>query len=207
MTTYSFRDIKDKAGNPMFSRGADVSSQAATNVIRGSQTAGDRWCIAVIDEADAYSDVGYASKYAEFRAAWPNRKLFLLMPSSETLISIPIASPQGINYSWNNGYLFVPQQAINDSSAGLFSGPTKVNRDAGVSGNLSDWFTLCGLGVLSAGAKVGLFVDNSGSMSTATVQASYNKFVADVAAAGLSIITIAASGEDWIGPFTEMSGV
>jgi len=207
MTTYSFRDIKDKAGNPMFSRGADVSSQSATNVVLGSQSAGDRWCIAVIDEAvDAASRTTVASTYATFRATWPNRKLFLLIPSDSALTSFPSISPLGADNYGSEGYVFVPQQATNDIASGLFQAATKVNRDAGVTGNRSDWFTLTGMGVLAPGAKVGLFVDNSGSMTTATVQASYNKFIADVAAAGLTIITVTNSSEDWISPFTAMSG-
>jgi hypothetical protein len=44
-------------------------------------------------------------------------------------------------------------------------------------------------------------------MYTATVQASYDKFLADVAAAGLSIITVTNMDEDWITPFISMPGI
>jgi hypothetical protein len=205
MTNY-FGTIKDGAGHLMFGRGSDPSGQYAVQV-SGSQTAGDRWCVAVIDESDnAGTATTIAARYATFRATWPNRKLFLLIPSSTTLTSVPVVTPPGVEYTGSSGYVFVPQQAITDSASSLFQGPTKVNRDGGVVGNLSDWFALTGMGVLSAGAKVGLFVDNSGSMFTSTVQASYNKFIADVAAAGLSIITVTDPNEDWISPFTSMSG-
>jgi len=212
MTDYTFRDIKDLSGGPMFGaantgRSIDTSGQYAT-VSSSSLTPGDRWCIAIIDESnDAGSATTVASRYTTFRATWPNRKLFLLIPSTSTLTSVPVVLPPGTEYTGSSGTIFVPQQAISDIASGLFQGPTKVNRDGGVVGNLSDWFALTGMSVLSAGAKVGLFVDNSGSMFTSTVQASYNKFLADVAAAGLSIITVADPNEDWISPFTAMSGV
>lgn len=201
MPTYSFRDIKDGAGNPMFGRGSDLTGQYATNV-SGSQTAGDRWCIAVIDEVSPSSGT-ITSQYAAFRAAWPQRKLFLLVPNT---LGSPIPQNPGELYIVSGGGIYIPQQAMDERATGLFTGPTQVARDGGNVSLLSDWFTLCGLGVLAPGAKIGLFVDNSGSMTTSTVQASYNKFIADVAAAGLSIITVTNGNEEWTEPFRTMSG-
>jgi len=188
-------------------RGIDTSGQYAAT-IANSTTPGDRWCIAVIDEVST-SNATIATQYAVFRELWPNRKLFLLIPSEGALTGpTPATSPNGEAWSTGPyGALFVPQQAIAERATGLFTGPTQVNRDGGVVGNRSNWFTLCGLGVLPAGAKVGLFVDNSGSMTTSTVQASYDKFLADVAAAGLSIITVTNGNEEWTEPFRYMSGV
>ena len=62
-----------------------------------------------------------------------------------------------------------------------------VNRDDGVIADASDWFTLANLGGYVAGTTVTLWIDDSGSMTEANVSASYDKFVADCAAAGLLI--------------------
>jgi hypothetical protein len=213
--------IFDTAKN-MFTKGADVHTYGAYYNEGGSQTPGDRWCIAVLDETGVdhavlqeYLRANWISLYSTFRTTWPNRKLFLLIPSSAALVPVVYtdSSPGTDFYTLvgpsGNGdsSVFVPKIALDEVASGLFTGPTKVNRDEGVVGNLTDWFSLTGMSVLSPGAKVGLFVDNSGSMTTATVQASYNKFVADVAAAGLSIITVTNANEDWITPFIGMSGV
>ena len=213
MTT--FEDIVDPTGYRIFGRKPDMSgTYAANGVVSGplgpSQSPEDRWCIAVIDVSNEDTPATMASRYATFRATWPNRKLFLLMPSNIAVTATSVSvSPPGLFYTGSTvGYdaaVFVPQQATNDIASGLFQTPIRVNRDAGVTGNRSDWFTLTGMGVLTTGAKVGLFVDGP-LISASTVQASYDKFIADVAAAGLSIITVTDVSENWIGPFTAMSG-
>lgn len=78
-----------------------------------------------------------------------------------------------------------------------------VTRDEGNVTIASDWFTICGLDIYGPGTVpfVGLFVDNSGSMYTSTVQASYDKFVADIATAGLAISVVEDPNENWIEPF------
>ena len=67
---------------------------------------------------------------------------------------------------------------------------------------------MIGADVLPSGAKIALCVDNSGSMTVATVQASVNYFVEQATAAGVTIFapsggttTYNCSGmgvEDWI---------
>ena len=102
---------------------------------------------------------------------------------------------------------------INDTSGnvgqnanGLTFGPVQVNRDNGVAANVSDWYTICGLDNLPEGSKVALFIDNSGSMTTATIQASYNLLLSKLAAKNISIITVENGNEDWITPFlTDLS--
>jgi hypothetical protein len=46
-----------------------------------------------------------------------------------------------------------------------------------------------------------LFVDTSGSMDKRTVKNSYNKFLDDAAAAGLTICAVDNIDENWIRPF------
>jgi hypothetical protein len=203
-----FRNIRDKNGNLMWPnenkydyRG--ITSVEASPVSYASNSPWNRWCIAVLDES-SLDAITISNTYATFRATWPYRKLFLLVPAPS------LTKIQNSPEEWQNpgnGTVIIPPAAVTDRASGLFTGPTRVNRDAGVVGSLSDWFTLTGMSALSAGAKVGLFVDNSGSMYTATVQASYDKFLADVAAAGLSIITVTNMDEDWITPFISMPGV
>lgn len=83
-----------------------------------------------------------------------------------------------------------------------------VTRDEGIVANASDWFNICGLDIYKNGAVpfVGLFIDNSGSMTTSTVQASYDKFLAEIATAGLTISLVQNTDENWILPFlTELA--
>lgn len=97
---------------------------------------------------------------------------------------------------------------INDTSRapgsaanGLTFGPVQVNRDDSNPGNESDWFAICDIDTLPEGSSIALFIDTSGSMTMATVQASYNAFVAKLNAKNITITTVTNSNEDWITPF------
>lgn len=95
---------------------------------------------------------------------------------------------------------------VGQSANGLTFGPVQVNRDNGVAANASDWYTICGLDNLPEGSKIALFIDNSGSMTTATIQASYNLLLSKLAAKNITIITVENGNEDWITPFlTDLS--
>jgi len=95
---------------------------------------------------------------------------------------------------------------VGQSANGLTFGPVQVNRDNGVTANASDWYTICGIDNLPENSKIALFIDNSGSMTTATIQASYNLLVSKLAAKNISIITVENGNEDWITPFlTDLS--
>ena len=81
-----------------------------------------------------------------------------------------------------------------------------VNRDGDSPGTEpSDWFTLCNLATYSSTLStvdfVGVFLDTSGSMTAATVQASLTKFKNDAAAAGLTISAVCNRAENWVTPF------
>ena len=97
---------------------------------------------------------------------------------------------------------------INDTSTvpgtkanGLTFGPVIVNRDDSNPGNESDWYKICNIDDLPEGSSIALFIDGSGSMSQATVQASYEKFVAKLNERNITITTVTNSDEDWITPF------
>ena len=80
-------------------------------------------------------------------------------------------------------------------------GPVRVNRDGGNTASVSDWYTICNLDKVPDGSKVALFIDNSGSMTTSTVQASYDLLVSKLNARGITFITVENSSEDWISSF------
>ena len=80
-------------------------------------------------------------------------------------------------------------------------GPMHVTRDNGNTSAITDWFHLCGLESAPAGSVVGLFIDRSGSMTQATVQASYSYFYQRCAAAGIIVNEVQNTVEDWITPF------
>jgi hypothetical protein len=84
---------------------------------------------------------------------------------------------------------------------GKIHGPIRVNRDGGNTASISDWFELCNLDSLPEGSKIALFVDNSGSMRTSTVQASYNLFLEKINSRNMEIIVVTNDREDWINPF------
>ena len=80
-------------------------------------------------------------------------------------------------------------------------GPIRVNRDGGNTASVTDWYTICNLDKVPDGSKVALFIDNSGSMTTSTVQASYDLLVSKLNARGITFITVENSSEDWISSF------
>ena len=97
---------------------------------------------------------------------------------------------------------------INDTSTvpgtnanGLTFGPVIVNRDSGVVANATDWYKICKIDDLPEGSSIALFIDTSGSMNMATVQASYDAFVAKLNAKNITITTVTNNDEDWITPF------
>ena len=74
----------------------------------------------------------------------------------------------------------------------------------------TDWWSRIGGSSLPSGAEVILWVDNSGSMTTAEVLSEYNAFKAAAAAANITVTEVtnltqgqggSLSREDWINPF------
>jgi len=90
---------------------------------------------------------------------------------------------------------------VGSSSNGLTFGPVQVNRDNGSASLASDWYTICDLDNIPDGSSIALFIDNSGSMTTARVQASYDLLVSKLAARNITITTVTNGNEDWITPF------
>ena len=82
-------------------------------------------------------------------------------------------------------------------------GAIRVNRDSGVVQNASDWYTLCNLDQAPDDSKVSIFIDQSGSMTMATIQASYDLLVEKLEQRGIGFITTQNAAEDWITPFDQ----
>lgn len=95
---------------------------------------------------------------------------------------------------------------IGENANGITFGPVQVNRDNGNPLFVTDWYKICNIDDLPEGSKIALFIDTSGSMTQATIQASYDLFVSKLAEKNISIITVTNSNEDWITPFlTELN--
>jgi len=90
---------------------------------------------------------------------------------------------------------------VGENSNGLTFGPVQVNRDNGNAANTSDWYAICDLDNVPDGSSIALFIDGSGSMTQANVQASYDLLVSKLNARGITITTVTNSNEDWITPF------
>lgn len=137
-------------------------------------------CISVIDECSRNSSE-IRTDWLNFRNGYPLRPFYLLQPGGPA-----------------QGSLNEPTEFSNDSNA---FGPIEVNRDNGNTSNSSDWFAICNLDTLPSGTTIALSIDNSGSMTDSTVQASINLLYSRCATAGISISRVAMSGERWVIPF------
>jgi hypothetical protein len=152
-----------------------------------STTPESRVCIAVIDENDNTTQTTYNADYTTFRTTWPQRELWVFR--------VPDPNNRPFRYPANWG------------ASTLDKGPFTVTRDSGINPvtQATDWFTLAQLDRLPPGAKVGLFIDDSGSMRVSDVQRSLDIFNRKIAAAGLSIITVSNTVENYIAPFITMT--
>ena len=87
---------------------------------------------------------------------------------------------------------------IGSQKTGKTFGPLAVNRDSGNANNVSDWYTLCNLDSLPNGSKIALYIDTSGSMTMATVQASHDLLMQKLNARNMDVIVVTNPSEDWI---------
>jgi hypothetical protein len=151
-------------------------------------------CVSVIDETQSsyYNSLGNLNNVwgqnppiiggtvnnrRGFRTAFPYRSFYILDPGGSGGIDIATNFPGDAN-----AY-----------------GPITVNRDNGSAASRSDWFAICNFGSLPYGTIVSIWIDISGSMTLATVQASYDYFLARCAAAGIEIVlSLSAAGERYI---------
>ena len=142
-------------------------------------------CIAVIDE-DSGGNAN--ADWANFYESSPYRQFNLMDVAGGGSVGIPTYTSPG----------FQNFHAYN------------VNRDEGVVANRSDWFDIVGLSTLTGTTIVSLWVDSSGSMVPADVQASLDLFLSKCSNAGLTVEQAGnpdSYGENYIQPFiTELVG-
>ena len=137
----------------------------------------------MVDEDDDFRNVW--SEWSSFRSNYPDRCFHVLgpgVPVTSTLIQTYNASYNGV--TWDD--------EVEAGTAFRYL----VNRDGGNIANRSDWWDLIGADVLPSGAKISLCIDNSGSMTTATVQASVDYFEAQATTAGVTIFA-PSGGSDY----------
>lgn len=143
-------------------------------------------CISVIDESNGGpSSAELESNWEQFRAEYPGRPFCLLQPepNGKSDLKIPPAF-----------------------EADVLATYATVTRDYGDTApeRITDWFDLCGLDLSKQLGidKVAVFIDNSGSLRTSHVQASYDFFLGRLADEDVELVKgIENSSENWIIPF------
>ena len=150
-----------------------------------STTNANRWVVAVIDE-DQNGRFSIGSNWTSdglpgFRDSYPNRCFHVLEPFRA--YNMNFSTPNGIDSN-----LSIPPAFISELSAGttFHARVSRMDQYNTISGT-SDWWDLIGASVLPSGAKIGLCIDNSGSMYASTVQDSLDLFEQKAAAAGVTI--------------------
>lgn len=135
-------------------------------------------CISVIDESSEYSTGDFYNLWAAFRSKYPTRKFYLLCPGD-----------------YND--LNVPANFLADPNAHVMN----ISRSGNNVGLRDDWYSLCDLGAAISGSRVLLSVDNSGSMTTGTVRASYDYFKSRMLNSTLQLTEVnMGSSENWVTP-------
>ena len=189
-----------------FSATPGLTAVARTTAQLALPTNRNRTLVAVIDENQGavgwMNDPRYHGPlpnvdeaWSQFRAKWPERPFYLLEPKGGWGgYSTPM--PAG-----EESRIKIPQRFIDEVIGGVSAFYSQVNRDRGQVSQLTDWYTLINGDALPEGAEIALFVDNSGSMTTAHVQASYDLFLQKLTARNIGIIVVEDFNEDWIGPF------
>lgn len=142
-------------------------------------------CISVINET-SQSAAAIQASYDQFRAQFPNHYLYLLQPQGSygpSALKIPVG--------WS-------------PTRGDF-GVITVTEDNGNINNRSDWYAVCNLDQLPTGSKIGVFIDDSGSLGKEAVTASYDLLLQRIAARNITQITAINTSENWISPFLNMN--
>lgn len=150
-------------------------------------------CVAVIDEWDSRD---YSNKWAEFRSLYPQRPFCLLVPQIDCTGNYS-SSYSGINsLALPTGFM---NDTVNNPDGIDRTTVVEVTRD-GTRNNpywpayncgdelASDWFSECGLDILSPESItfLGLFIDTSGSMDLDVVTFAYNKFLSKLQNASIT---------------------
>ena len=144
-----------------------------------------RPCIAVNDDWFDSED-SLNNDWSSFLNEHPNRPFCLLRPLDPSVSYNPVRFPTDPDFLSNPNVIVAT-----------------VNRDEGDPALASDWLAACNYTDLSISDIdfVGLYVDETGSMTRDTVRASLNKFYADLTAASKTYCSYFSEAGDWIESF------
>ena len=109
---------------------------------------------------------------------------------------------QNVTAGTSPNYTITDTSFIGSRKTDKTFGPIRVERDNGNASTVSDWYTICGLDKLPNNSKVAIFIDQSGSMTMNTIQASYDLLMSKLQARNMDVIVKTDTQEDWISPFT-----
>lgn len=139
-------------------------------------------CVAVIDETDGFPPRSVQNLWTQLRTEFPLRPFCLLQPLRN-----------------DNLRVYTPPALLTDPNT-IFA---NVTRDDNVVTMRSNWYDICNIdsSLLRGLTRVALFIDNSGSMTTSTVQASNDFFLERLASVGISDVRgVQNDNEDYISP-------
>ena len=145
-------------------------------------------CVPVIDEDSSFTyyppKKDQAELWDDFKAAYPSRPFCLLVieeGADGTVKPLPLnfTSDPYVTYKFN------------------------VTRDGGNAALAENWVDFCGLGSYTKANVqfIGMFIDNSGSMTVSDVQASTSLFLSNLSAKGIEVKPVNNAHENWIYPF------
>ena len=146
-------------------------------------------CISAIDESSLGAST-IENDWTAFRADYPDRHFCLLGVEADCCGNVLHDPPA-----------FLAELA---DPAGKVIRHHDVPRDNGSQASATDWYAMCELDSLKAqgATKVAYFVDDSGSMSVASVQASIDLLHQRLAAEGIELVMgTSNTNENWVSPF------
>jgi hypothetical protein len=149
------------------------------SLVSGNYGVPGKICVGVCDETDATSRSTLNAEWNTFLSRYPSSVLYALEPGGGNDLRTP----------------------PNFNSSGQGFGPINVSRDNGRPNNASDWFAICNIASRPPGTLVEYSIDNSGSMTFRTVEASESLFLQQCQANGYPVVYKGMSKENWIRPF------
>lgn len=167
-------------------------------------------CVAVCDESRGSQSPNRPSDnedWLPFRSNWPDRPYFILQLDNYDFADLELNA---------NAPIMVAD--INNTSGNTWETLTsyfQVSRDNGSTNTASDWFNICSVEShyndpsFRGNREIFLFVDNSGSMTTSSVQASIELFLSNCenAAGGpIEVYAVVNPSENFVDPFITWNG-
>lgn len=129
--------------------------------------------VSIIDEND---NLDFSNSWSIFRTSFPLRPFHLIVPQTG-----------------NQNFLNIPAALSSDSNASVSTMTTSATGADSIYGRI-------GLNNATAGQRIILWIDNSGSMTTSTIAGSYLRFRARAIERGDYVYCMVGAGEQYILP-------